>query len=89
MAKNNLHIWPRGEFMMIALPNQDGSYTVTLFAPFKTFENLKTPEKLLNFFDEQFPDAIPLLGKDSLINDYFNNKPLPLVSIKVNKLTIS
>ncbi|XP_046737515.1 kynurenine 3-monooxygenase [Diprion similis] len=82
MAKNNLHIWPRGEFMMIALPNQDGSYTVTLFAPFATFNSLKTPRKLLDFFKEQFADAVPLLGEDKLTEDFFNNKPLPLVSIK-------
>ncbi|XP_025602652.2 kynurenine 3-monooxygenase isoform X1 [Athalia rosae] len=82
MAKNNLHIWPRGEFMMIALPNQDGSYTVTLFAPFKTFEGLRTREKLLLFFREQFPDAVPLLGEDRLMKDFFDNSPLPLVSVK-------
>lgn len=82
MAKNNLHIWPRGEFMMIALPNQDGSYTVTLFAPFKTFESLKTRENLLDFFNKQFPDSVPLLGEDNLVKDFFGNKALPLISIK-------
>ncbi|XP_046429155.1 kynurenine 3-monooxygenase [Neodiprion fabricii] len=82
MAKNNLHIWPRGEFMMIALPNQDGSYTVTLFAPFETFNSLNTARKLLDFFREQFPDAVPLLGEDKLTEDFFSNKPLPLISIK-------
>ncbi|GFS52444.1 kynurenine 3-monooxygenase, partial [Trichonephila inaurata madagascariensis] len=54
MEMNYLHIWPRHTFMMIALPNQDKSYTVTLFMPFAMFDKLKTPEKLLEFFTEHF-----------------------------------
>ena len=56
--KNALHIWPRGEFMIIALPNLDGSFTVTLFLSFDdgdyNFNNLKTQEKLLDFFKKEF-----------------------------------
>lgn len=50
MPPNYLHIWPRGQYMMIALPNQDKSWTVTLFMPFGIFNSLDTPEVLLDFF---------------------------------------
>lgn len=82
MAQNYLHIWPRGEFMMIALPNQDHSWTVTMFMPFAKFAMLDTTEKLLDFFQKNFPDAIPLIGEERLIKDFFNATALPLVSIK-------
>ncbi|XP_077288296.1 kynurenine 3-monooxygenase cn [Arctopsyche grandis] len=89
MPYKYLHIWPRGEFMMIALPNQDQSWTVTLFMPFVKFKQLDTPEALLKFFNTNFPDAIPLIGKDKLISDFFKGKPLPLVSIKCQPYHIS
>lgn len=85
MPKNYLHIWPRGKFMMIALPNQDCSWTVTLFMPFKNFEQLRTADELLAFFGEHFPDAIPLIGEKRLVDDYFRAIPQHLVSIKVRK----
>lgn len=69
--------------MMIALPNQDRTWTVTLFMPPEIFESLSTPEKLLDFFHKYYHDAIPLIGKDRLVKDYFRIKPSPLVSIKV------
>ena len=82
MEKNFLHIWPRGKFMMIGLPNQDKSYTVTLFMPTDTFNEIKDEATLLDFFSENFKDAIPLIGKERLVNDYFKNEALPLVSVK-------
>ncbi|KAJ8725482.1 hypothetical protein PYW08_003665 [Mythimna loreyi] len=82
MPPNYLHIWPRGEFMMIALPNQDCSYTVTLFMPFTKFKSLDTEEKLLAFFEKYFPDSIPLIGKEKLVEDFFAESPSPLVAIK-------
>ncbi|XP_076064876.1 kynurenine 3-monooxygenase cn [Oratosquilla oratoria] len=82
MPPNYLHIWPRGNFMMIALPNQDCSWTVTLFMPFPIFEGLTTPEKLISFFNEYYQDAIPLIGKEKLISDFFANKGLPMISVK-------
>lgn len=69
--------------MMVAMPNQDKSWTVTLFLPFATFDYLDCQEKLLQFFDENFKDAIQLIGKERLISDFFNSKPSPLISIKV------
>merc|ERR1711992_211730 len=82
MPPNYLHIWPRGQFMMIGLPNQDKSFTMTLFMPKITFDGITNGDDLLNFFEEYFRDSIPLLGKDKMIVDYFNTKPLPLISIK-------
>lgn len=72
--KNALHIWPRGTFMMIALPNPDGSFTVTLFHPFEGEQGLDalvTEEKVSKFFNEYFPDAVPLMP--TLLDDFFKN----------------
>ena len=83
IEKNALHIWPRGSFMMIALPNLDGNFTCTLFLPFegeKSFEKLKTEEQVLQFFKEEFPDAIPLMP--TLVQDFMNNPVASLVTVK-------
>ncbi|MBN8694035.1 MAG: FAD-dependent monooxygenase [Bacteroidetes bacterium] len=83
MEKNALHIWPRGSFMMIALPNPDGNFTCTLFLPFegeKSFEKLKTREDVTKFFNEEFPDAVPLMP--TLLDDFFNNPTSSLVTVK-------
>ncbi|XP_066580914.1 kynurenine 3-monooxygenase [Prorops nasuta] len=82
MSGNHLHIWPRGEFMMIALPNDDGTFTGNIFAPFSTFEKIKTPQDLLNFYDYQFPDLISLIGEKKLIKDFFKREPKTLISVK-------
>ncbi|XP_068081330.1 kynurenine 3-monooxygenase [Anabrus simplex] len=79
-----LHIWPRGSFMMIAMPNQDRTWTVTLFMPLNEFQLLRKSEQLLNFFQFHFPDAIPLIGKERLVVDFFSTSPSPLVSVKCN-----
>ncbi len=60
MERNALHIWPRGKFMLIALPNFDGSFTCTLFMPYKgdsSFETLADPGAVTTFFKTYFPDA--------------------------------
>merc|ERR1711981_396566 len=82
MPANYLHIWPRGQFMMIALPNQDRSFTVTLFMPTETFNGIKDMYDLMAFFERYFPDSIEPIGKDKLIKDYFVTKPVSLISIK-------
>ena len=59
LDKNALHIWPRGRFMLIALANEDGSFTCTLFMPFEgenSFETLKTDQDVVDFFKATFPD---------------------------------
>lgn len=83
IEKNALHIWPRGSFMMIALPNLDGNFTCTLFLPFEgenSFDSLKTEADVKKFFDEEFPDAVPLMP--TLIEDYFRNPTSSLVTVK-------
>ncbi len=74
LEKNALHIWPRGSYMMIALPNLDGSFTVTLFQDFEGEEGLNgldTPEKIRSFFDRNFPDAVEQMPR--LVRDFEDN----------------
>lgn len=83
LEKNALHIWPRGNYMMIALPNIDGSFTCTLFFPYegeRSFAAIKTDTDLLNFFLEVFPDAVALMP--DLTQEYFCNPTGSLVTIK-------
>jgi kynurenine 3-monooxygenase len=83
MEKNALHIWPRKSFMMIALPNPDGSFTCTLFWEFKgprSFETTTTDDDVRRFFDEEFPDAVPLMP--SLLEEYRENPTGSLVTIR-------
>ncbi|XP_003703017.1 kynurenine 3-monooxygenase cn [Megachile rotundata] len=82
MSNNHLHIWPRGEFMMIALPNEDRTFTANLFAPFDTLDKLTTSEALLDFCEDQFPDLIKLISKKKLVRDYFAREPKALISVK-------
>ena len=82
MELNYLHIWPRNTFMMIGLPNQDKTFTLTLFMPFATFDNIQTEKDIMDFFEREFPDSIPLIGKEKLIKDYQNNPTGPLISVK-------
>ncbi len=83
MEKNALHIWARGAFMMIALPNFDGSFTCTLFLAHmgeNSFEQLKDENSLLDFFRKNFADAIPLMP--TLTEDFFTNPVGNLGTIK-------
>ena len=83
MEKNALHIWPRKSFMMIALPNPDGSFTCTLFWEFegpRSFATTNTDADVRRFFEEEFPDAVPLMP--SLLNDFRNNPTGSLVTIR-------
>jgi kynurenine 3-monooxygenase len=83
MEKNALHIWPRKSFMMIALPNPDGSFTCTLFWEFKgprSFETTTTDDDVRRFFDEEFPDAVPLMP--TLLDDFRENPTGSLVTIR-------
>ena len=82
MDPDHLHIWPRHTFMMIALPNRDCSFTVTLFMPWAKFDAITDEAALIQFFDETFPDAVALIGKELLIKDYFKNPKGSLISIK-------
>lgn len=82
--KNALHIWGRDSFMLIALPNLDGSFTVTLFLSFDegeyNFSNLTTQEKVVEFFHIYFKDALELMP--NLAKDFFANPTSPLGTVK-------
>mgnify|MGYP003967905563 FL=1 len=83
IEKHALHIWPRGNFMLIALPNLDGSYTCTLFSPFEgkdSFKELNTPKKVTTFFNKVFKDFAPLIP--DLVDQFFNN---PTASLGIFK----
>ncbi|MGH7178261.1 MAG: FAD-dependent oxidoreductase [Tepidisphaeraceae bacterium] len=80
MEPNALHIWPRGGYMMIALPNQDRSFTCTCFWPLDTLESLKSPQQIGDFFRGQFADAVPLMP--TLVEDYLKNPTGSLVTIR-------
>ena len=84
ISKDHLHIWPRGEYMLIALPNMDGSFTVTLFlgheeGPYH-FKGLDSEEKITDFFKEQFPDALELIP--NIAGEFANNPTGALGTVK-------
>ncbi len=81
--KNALHIWPKGGYMLIALPNLDGSFTVTLFLPFEgenSFDQLQTGAQVRRFFEEQFPDAVPHMPR--LEEEFFEHPTGALATVK-------
>ncbi len=83
IEKEALHIWPRGEFMIIALPNLDGSFTLTMFHPFGSeigFDALTTNEKLSQFFEEYYPTLLPYIPHYK--EEYFENPVGTLGTIK-------
>ncbi|WP_103866293.1 NAD(P)/FAD-dependent oxidoreductase [Aquimarina sp. I32.4] len=84
ISKDHLHIWPREQYMLIALPNLDGSFTVTLFLSYDegayNFNNLTTIEKVTEFFKTQFPDALDLIP--DINNEFFNNPTGALGTVK-------
>lgn len=80
LEPNALHIWPRHQFMMIALPNFDGSFTCTLFLDKERLAELDDENKVLEFFNREFPDAVPLMP--TVVDDFFNNPTGDLGTVK-------
>jgi kynurenine 3-monooxygenase len=83
LEKHALHIWPRHAFMMIALPNRDGSFTCTLFYPLegeRSFATLRTDDDVIRLFEEEFSDAVPLMP--TLEEDFRNNPTGTLVTVR-------
>ncbi|HTK85548.1 MAG TPA: NAD(P)/FAD-dependent oxidoreductase [Patescibacteria group bacterium] len=83
MKNGVFHIWPRGDYMLIGIPNIDGSFTCTLFLRRQGeygFDSLKTAADLANFFKKIFPDAVPLMP--TLEQDFFKNPTGSLVTVK-------
>ncbi|XP_046858911.1 kynurenine 3-monooxygenase-like [Xenia sp. Carnegie-2017] len=79
---NFLHVWPRDSFMLIAMPNGDGSFNCTLIMPCKMFDDLKTEDEVLKFFKIHFQDLILLMGEKQLVEKFFSCPPSPMVSVK-------
>lgn len=85
MEKEALHIWPRGEFMLIALPNIDGSFTLTLFFPHQgptSFATLTTPEAVQAFLSDTFPDAMTMMPDATEL--FFQNPTGHMVTVKAS-----
>jgi kynurenine 3-monooxygenase len=85
IEKEALHIWPRHNYMLIALPNIDGSFTCTLFFPFEgspSFESLQTREDITAFFQSTFPDALALTP--TMVDDFINNPTSSLITTRVS-----
>ena len=83
MDINSLHIWPRGEFMLIALPNPDNTFTCTLFLPFEGvdgFDNLKGDDEVMRFFQKYFSDAQDLMP--NLLDEFKSNPTSSLVTVR-------
>lgn len=84
-----LHIWPRGENMLIALPNLDKSFTVTLFLAYEggeyNFNNLTNPEIVKEYFQKEYPDALALMP--DLEKEYFENPTAPLGTVRCSPWT--
>lgn len=91
IEKNALHIWPRGGFMLIALPNRDGSFTMTLFMQYKesknSFENIQTRAQITAFFEEEFPDVLQEIP--DLVDQYLTNPTPPLGTVKCSPWSAS
>lgn len=84
LEANALHIWPRGEFMLIALPNPDGSFTCTLFMNYEgedSFAELKSPETTQTFFEKYFADVVDLL--DDPVEEVLRKEASPLYLVRV------
>ncbi len=83
LEKNSLHIWPRESFMLIALPNPDGSFTCTLFFPFEgelSFNSLKTQSDVERFLKDTFPDAFAVM--ENPVETFMSNPPSSLVTVR-------
>jgi kynurenine 3-monooxygenase len=83
LDKNALHIWPRKSFMLIALPNLDGSFTLTLFLQYNgpvSFENLNTDEEITSFFKDYFPSALEHMPE--LLTNFRDNPTASLITVR-------
>jgi kynurenine 3-monooxygenase len=83
LETNALHIWPRGNHMLIALPNIDGTFACILFLPFEgpeSFAGMATRSEVIAFFEKRFPDALRLMP--ALAENYFANPTGAMVTIK-------
>ena len=84
LQENVLHIWPRGTHMLMALPNSDGSFTVTIYLPSRgagpSFEALKTEQQVRSFLRDEFPDAYDLMP--NAVHDFLCHPPGKLGTVR-------
>jgi len=81
---DHLHVWPRGDFTMVAMPNKNKTFTCALFAPKSIFDTLQHPDTLVSFFKSHFPDFLSLLGEKHLLLEFQNNPRSLLITTKAN-----
>ncbi|KAJ7508586.1 FAD/NAD-binding domain-containing protein [Mycena galericulata] len=81
---DHLHVWPRGGFTIVAIPNKNKSFTCALFAPKSLFETVQLPESLIPWFKSQFPDFFSLLGENQLLHEFQSNPRSQLITTKAN-----
>ncbi|KAJ6544041.1 FAD/NAD-P-binding domain-containing protein [Mycena capillaripes] len=84
---HHLHVWPRGNFTMVAMPNKNKTFTCALFAPKSVFETLQYPDTLLPWFKTHFPDLLSLMGEKHLVLELQSNPRSHLITTKANKFT--
>lgn len=82
--KNFLHIWPRKNLMLIALPNMDGGFTATLFCDFKTIDD----NNALNYFKDNFPDFLEAVGTERFLREWRDNKASKLTTVQIDPIGI-
>lgn len=82
LKPNHIHLWPRQDFVLLALPNLDKSFTGTLIMPFADYDKITAGDDVVKFFDKYFKDLIPLVGKKSLKESFFAFPPLPMVTVR-------
>ncbi|HEY6324001.1 MAG TPA: NAD(P)/FAD-dependent oxidoreductase [Thermoanaerobaculia bacterium] len=83
LAKNAIHIWPRGNYMLIGFPNLDGSFTVALHMAYEgepSFASIRGERELLALFHAAFADALPLMP--TLVKDYFAHAPTSMITVR-------
>ena len=86
LDSHSLHIWPRGQFMLIALPNTDKSFTCTLFMPNSgniSFESITSENDVVNFFHSYFNDALPIF--EDFPQSFFKNPTGKLSTVYANE----
>jgi kynurenine 3-monooxygenase len=81
---DHLHVWPRGGFTVVAMPNKNKTFTGALFAPKSLFDTLQYPDTLIPFFKSHFPDLLLLLGEKRLILEFQSNPRSQLITTKAN-----
>lgn len=82
ICPNHLHIWPRHNYMLIALANVDGSFTSTFFGPWSLVERLDSKDKIESFFKEEFPDAVELIGLENAVYAFENHPKGALMCVE-------